>query len=724
MCAYDTEKNGEDKDIVIAGFEQGIAVSPTKGIANIKNGNIATETGQVLASYGRVQNTLTNSNGVGTLNFLNTGAVTLTLAGSNSKFKGMWITVSSSSHTGELPNGNYFVLNVLTGSNAFQLASTYQGTPLTGFSSGLTANFNLIRNFGQGIQAQTEPYFSGGTQFFRYYVLDNQGLVWVYDSANDLFPTDDTAYWMLPDISESYWGSDAQPSGILVMNGTLMVFSGHQIWVKPTVKLGSSYVAATNAVLMSPANSTNPHFGFLGHQGRGYYTDGCYIGSIFPNTSLITGANNVQSYSSWVPTDSTHAAIQDVISGSIPSVGPNVGEAGFVRIPAVFFAATGGTAPSALTVNTVFYIEYSTANGTFQVFAAITGGSALTINDGTGQQYFNTFWFIGTHSGAYGDTATMTFSPQRLNLPSFEVSQCMTEIGNNIVIGCRGSVIYPWNQVDVTPAGIINLPEANVQSLLTVNQMAYVFAGFKGYVYITDGSVASLVIKIPDYCAGVPGNAVSYVEPNFHWGGTAYIRGRIYFSVLDQTSTKGGECGGIWSFIPTQNLYIGQDTGIALRQENISSYGTYNGYSTIIIPFADQSEGKAPQLFSCWQDGISSPNYGIDRTGIQPGAFPVIVETDLIPVGTVLNKFTPKQLEYKMGSPLLSGETVSVAWRKNYTDSYTNIPNVIQPDGAASLSGYYQTTFQGAQWVQLQVTMQPLSGTNSSWTPLAQFRIR
>lgn len=721
--SYEIEKNGADKDIVVSGWEQGIAVSPHKGIANIQNGNIATETGEVLASYGRLQNSMTNSNGVGTLNFEDTAHVFLNISGTNNKFSGMWITVSSSSDTGELPNGNYYVLNNNLGK--FGLATTFNGTQLTGFTAGLTANFNLIRNFGQAIQSATEPYIVGGQQFFRYYVLDNQGLVWFYDSANDLFPNDNTEYWMLPDISESYWGSDAQPSGILVLNGNLFVFSGHQMWTKPTVCLGNAYVAATNAILMSPANSLNPHFGFTGHQGRGYYTDGSFIGSIFPNTSLLTGANNVQSYSSWFPPDSTHGEIQDVINGSIPSVGPNVGVSGFSRIPAVFFPATGGTAPSALSANTIYYIEYSTANGTFQVFAALTGGSALNVSTGaTGQQYFNTFWMIGTHAGAYGDTSTVIFSPQRLALPSFEISQCMTEVGNTIIFGCRGTAMYPWNQVDPVPSGIINLPEANVQSMLTVNQMAYIFAGFKGYVYITDGSVASLVIKVPDYCAGIPGSPNTYIEPNFTWGGTAYIRGRVYFSVLDQTSNKAGNCGGIWSFIPTQNLYIGQDTGIALRQENISSYATYNGYSTVLIPFGNQNEGPAPQFFSCWNSNINNATYGIDRTGVQPGSSPVIVETDLIPVGTVLQKYTPKQLEYKLSAPLLAGETIAVAWRKNGNGTYTSAGNVITPDGATSLSGYFSANFQGAQWVQLQLTMTPLSGTNSSWTRLAQFRIR
>ena len=52
--AYRFEKNGESEDLVIEGWEQGIASSPHKGTANIQNANISTETGEVLASYGRI----------------------------------------------------------------------------------------------------------------------------------------------------------------------------------------------------------------------------------------------------------------------------------------------------------------------------------------------------------------------------------------------------------------------------------------------------------------------------------------------------------------------------------------------------------------------------------------------------------------------------------------------------------------------------------------------
>lgn len=711
-------------DIVIYDYDKGVMPSPHKGLGNIQNANLQTEAGEAMASYGRVQNTATSTTSAsGVLNFVDGSHVGLGNGISNNLYKGNWIQVSSSTHTGELPNGVYYVINQ-AGPN-FQLATSYIGATITGFTSGLTASFALFRTMSKGVAYATETYFVGPSTFYRYYVLDDQGLVWMYDSINDVDPTTNQQFWVLPDNSTSYFGSDTAPSGIAVLNGWLLVFSGNKIWVKPTVNLSSSYSQMTNAVLMSLSGTGNPHFAYVGHQGRCYYTDGNFVGSIFPDTSIeVSGLPNIQSYASYTATTTT-SIISQLIAGSIPSDGNPTS----VRVPVVFFPTTGGTLPSAVTANTVYYLAYSIGSSNFQAFAAATGGSALDLQTGaSGIQYYNTFYPLGTHSGSGGDHATMVFTPQRLVLPNFETSQCLTEIGNLIIVGARTNTLYPWNQIDATPGSIIPLPENDTKQLLTVNQMAYVFTGYKGNVYITDGNVASLVIKVPDYCAGVPGTLETYFEPVYTWGGVAYIRGRVYFSILDQriatntTFAKSGNCGGIWSFIPTQNLYIGQDTGLALRLENQNSYGTYNGYATLIINNFNQ-QIKSPQFFSSWVSSLTSPAYGIDQTQVHPVGS-LVIESDLIPVGTVLNKYTPKQIEYKLASPKTSTETVTLAWRKNATDAWTSAGNVILPDGATSIAGYFQNNFQGAQWVQLQLTLTADNTPVSSYMRLSDWRIR
>ena len=725
--SYRLEKNGSDNDLVVFDFDKGIGPSPHKGIGNLQNVNIATEEGEVMAAFQRSQANATSTSTTGTISFIDSTHIGISISGANSFSKGMWITVGSSSHPGELADGLYYVLPSLGG--GFQLATSPTGSIITGYTSGLTATVNYFRTMSRGVAQATELYNNSGTTYYRYYILDSQGLVWVYDTINEvLYSSSDNVAWFLPDNSISYFSTDAAPSGLCVLNGFLLVFSGNKIWGKPTVNLSSSYSQLSNALLMSKANTTNPHFALVGHQGRAYYTDGVYIGSIFPDTSILTGVANVQSYAQYTAVTTT-GTISQLIAGSLPSAGPNVGQTGFSRIPAVFFPATGGTKPTAITVGTVYYIQYATGNENFEVYAALTGGSAIDIATGSsGSQYFNTFWPLSSSAGAYGSTPLMTFSPERLNLPTFEIAQCMTEVGNLVIIGGRTNALYPWNQVDVTPSTIVPLPEGNVVQLLTANQMVYVFAGNKGNIYITDGNTASLVLKVPDYCAGVPGTPYSYIEPVFTWGGVAFVRGRVYFSVLDQTlatdylPAKAGNCGGIWSFYPTQNIAFNQDTGPALHVEAINSYDTYSGYATVIVGLINQAGYKNPQYWAAWQSSLTSPAYGIDKT--IAGAYQqAIVETDFLPVGTYLNKYTPKQIEYKLAAEMTTGESVQIYWRKNTTDAWTSCGTVVR-EGATAISGYFNANFQGAQWVQLRVVLIPTTGTGSSFLRLAQVRMR
>lgn len=712
-------------DLIFDGWEQGIKSSPFKGVANLQGVNISTETGEVMTSYIRFQQSMTSTTATGNLVFVDSSHVALGISGSNNIFKGMWITVTNSSHPGELANGNYYVL--VTPGSFLVLSSTYNGSGISGYTSGLTANITLLQTMGKPIAHATEIYQSSGTTLYRYYILDSRGLVWVYDTLNEgVLSPGDTVPWFLPDNSANYFGNNSAPTGIAVYNGFLHVFAGNQIFCKPTSDLGNTSSSSTNWAtfasgnMMSPVSTSNIHYGFTGHQGKLYYTDGTFIGSIFANTALVaTTTANIQSFCSYTAVTTTGTA--SLISGSIPYNGTD----NTVRIPAVFFVQAGGTAPSALTSGTMYYIKWlgaSTPNMTFEVYAAASGGSALNVATGAvGTQYFNTYYPVSA-----GGKATITFTPQRLNLPSFETAQCMAEIGNQVIIGGRTNTLYPWDQVSTLPASIIPTPESNITSIISVNNVAYFLAGNKGNVYVTNGSIASLVTTIPDYCAGIPGSASTYVEGYFTWGDIMYLRGRIYISILDQNSSKAGNCGGIWSFVPTQNYFVEQDTGIALRLENQNSYGTYNGYAPVLIPTFNQG-AKGPQYWSGWQDGISSPNYGVDFTATTSGTTGVI-ETEMIDIGTYLDKgnFTSVQSTY--GAALVSGESVTVKWRAGITDVWSAFTDSTSGvDNNAGSYGYrWPVPFANIIQAQFQITLTPIvsSGTADSFVQFKELRLK
>lgn len=639
---------------------------------------------------------------------------------------GAIIGATGGSITTELVSNVSYTLHTFNASDTFTVPAPPTVSPLTGFTTGLTATISMVATMGKPIAYAVENYYASGIPYNRYYVLDNNNLVWVYDTINEVvYSSSDKVMWFLPDYQTGY---ATMASGIAVISGFLVVTTETGLYGKPTTLLGNTNSVSTTWVAFvdvgvfsgSGANSPNPHFAYVGHQGALYYTDGAYVGEVFPDSTLATAGvtgDNVQTACSWTSTGASPTqGTFSLISGVTGATSDNL------RLPAVFFTINGGVLPTSMTTGTVYYINAASGGG-FSVYAAATGGSALDIYTGAiGTQYFNTFYPIASASAWDGGTPTYVYTPQRLNLPKFEISQSIVEVGNLILIGNASNIIYPWNQLDNLPSNIINVPESNVQSMVTAHQMVYIFAGNKGNIYITDGSVASSVTTVPDYCAGIPGTPSSYIEPVFNWGGTMYLRGKIYFSILDQTSIKTGNCGGVWSFVPTQNLYIGQDVGIALHMENQSSYSTYNGYASLLIPKVNQN-AIAPQYFSGWESDISTPTYGIDATGTGTASTSVgIIETDLIETGTLFDKKTFDKTVYKLTSPLANGAIVALNYRVSATDAWTSC-GTLDTD-STELSGYYPVNFQKTEWIQLQAILTPTTASPGTFIRLSDIRLR
>lgn len=722
MCAYRYEKetNG-DVAIVVDGWEKGIAPSPHAGIANMQAVDLNTELKEAMVSYSRTLQTSPKITSGGTLSVAS--STVLFVGGGVTPLAGSWVTVSGSTITG-LANGTYYVIgNNGNQSGQVQLSNAYStssGDILSGYSGGGSANFISAFDLSTPVAGATERYVdpTGVTQY-RYYVFDTNGRLFVQDTFT--LSGIDTPKWALPYTSTitSYNGSTTSTAcGMTVMNGCVFLFAGNKVFTVSTSQLGSVPQALSAGSLLSQAATTNPHYAFPGHQGRLYYTDGKFVGSIFPDTSvdsdLVTPIGNVQSYGSYTAA-STTGTITAILNGSFPTEETSGTPS---RIPAFFFAAFGGTKPAAITLGTKYYIQYLPGSfGTFEVYAAQTGGSAINIASGaSGVQYFNTF-FPQSSDG----NKTLVFSPERLILPSNEIATTIAELGNAIIVGTQSNALYPWNQIGTLPNDLLQLPETNTASMVTVNNVVYVFAGTRGNIYITNGSSISLATSVPDYCSGL-------IEPYFTWGGSMFLRGRVYFSIQDQTSTHTGNCGGVWSFIPVQNFSFGQDYGIAMRMDNKNSYNTFNGLVPVLIPNQNQS-ARGPQYFSAWYSSISSPLFGIDASDI--GTFtPAVIQTDIIPTGTLLNKKSFKQVEYKLAAPLISIandiESVTMAYRTNLSDAFTSLGTVVV-ESATGLSGYFVANFQNTQWLQLQITLTPTNNTLAttfSFMRLFEIRIR
>lgn len=711
--SYHYEK--ETGDLVFDGFEKGIASSPHQGIGNLQGVNLQTEMGEVMCSYARTQQSQANVS-TGVLAFQDSTHLVVNTGG-NPLFAGNWITVTNSSHTGELANANYYVLNTNGGGAGavIQVSSTYNGSVITGFSSGLTANFITLLTIATPVQSATEQYTDVNNVIqYRYYILDTNGYVWIKDTGL----TTTGLNWFLAD--KTAIAPNGNATGIAVFNGYVHVFVGSIIYVKETVLLGVNNAGSVGwdsfvgGSLNSLYNSTNSHFAIVTQSNTLTYCDGAFLGTI-QSSSNSGSATTVPIWSYGAFTFANDGG-----GNSTYTVSNQIGGSNLIVNSTITFT-TSGTLPTGIDNTTLYYVKSVSISSTATTFTISTtvGGAAVNVSGGSGTWYFNTY--KPSHSSG---ATTFIFSPQALTLPFNSISQSLCEIGNEIVIGAQSNILYFWDEINPLPNNFIPLPENNAKYMINVNNMAYIFAGSKGNIYITNGSTASAAISVPDYCAGVPGTATSYIEPYFIWGGAAYIRGRVYFSIQDQTASKAGNCGGVWSFIPTQNLFAGQDIGLALRLEAQNSYGSYSGVANIILNSQNQN-ANGPQYWSAWTSSVSAPVYGIDFSDTTPFIGGAKIETDIVPTGTVLGqqKKTFSNIEVKLSTPLVSGESVAVNYRKNLTEAWASA-GFINTEASSPLSIIIQPLkFENTQWLQLQPVLTS-TNTTPTFVRMTEIRVR
>lgn len=731
-----------DNSIVINGIEKGISPSPDLGIADIKCANISTLTGEAMVNFARSQQnekysastsgTITATNGVTLLSYV------FTVNPTNITFlqPGSWITISSSTITG-LANGNYFIDFASNLSTQITLSSIYDNSGINSItpSSNGTATFTFLQNTSSTGGIMTKPVASA-TEYYtdsnkitqnRYYIMDTEGHVWVNDTA---VTNNGSNYWAQIDTVTARQvvyggGTTEQATGLAVYNGFLIMFIGELTCYKLTAMLGVNphtpaqtgwatsgnggfgvYGATPTGTLNSYRGSTIPHFCYNSKSGALYWTDNSFVGSLVA-TAIGTDklSPNVFAYGQVTASSSAGLllTVTDYIAGSIPAVG----------MPLTFW--TTGTYPGGISADTIYYVISATLGGSgalaFKV-STTRGGSAVAFSGaGTGNLYYNTL--------DLNNNSTFIFSPQALTLAQqSDTAQCLTEIGNQILVGCASNTLYFWDGVNVTANGFLYLPEANTVNMITANNMAYVFTGSRGNIYITNGNTSSLVVTVPDYITGVP-------DPYFSWGGAMYAKGRIWFSIQDQNASKTGNCGGIWSFVPTQNLFIGQDTGLALRLEHQNSYGTYNGMANLLINEINQN-AQGVQYFSAWTSSITSPQYGIDQSTTTPyTGGQTIIETDLVPVGNFLDKGNFTSIVTKYDAQLVSGESVQVLYRTDVTSAFTALggPLLGIDSSVGSLGWRFETPFTNIVHMQFKIVLTSTS-TNPSFVRFRELRIR
>ena len=747
-------------DIVISGTEKGIAPSPHLGIADIKNINITSLPGEAAVNYNRL-NQLVPNFAVGTGTFTGDSSSYVTYTGTPALQLGTIVNVQSSSISG-LSTGIYWISG--KSGTGYNLSASYNGSSVTGMGSTGSANFTIIlpHQLVQGAYEQISA-----TQY-RYYMLDSYGLVWVSDP--NVYSGNWTFIDSLPAEQEISGGHNITHwTGLAVSQGILWVFGENRVFWQFTKLLttgaatitpgtqGSGQVYGwfeftngTAGYLNTPVGSSNSHYALLcpANNGSIYLCDGSFVDGLIGSVGGVkTGSTQVVPPSQFTFATCTPDGTAD-ISFSITS-----GVTPVANLPVAFFPSknnslpgTTGGSTAGLLIGQVYYLK-SVTNGAFQIADSIDDTAYTAINANGGALFYMTTAYPNAIIDGSSNSVTplWAYNNKVISLSYYETSNCLAFINNGssqIVIGTTGRNLYTWTiSSTAQPSGVLSLPENNCFRILNVDNILYAFSGNKGNIYITNGITIAGAMTVPDYIANQYG---TNQDPWFVWGDVMFLRGRVWFSIQDQNAgNTTGNCGGVWSFVPTQNLFLGQDQGVSLHLEHQNSYGTYNGKCDVLLPSQTQLVNGA-QYYSGWSNvytGGTAPNnsFGIDGSGTVPynATSDVVVgvtvpqygqiDTDIVPIGTFLKPFTASTIEYKLSRPMVSGEQVEILYRPDLTSQFTDLGQGTNGNGIDNTAGHlsypFPQTLQESQWLQFRIKLTSTT-TTPSFLPFTELRIR
>lgn len=307
------------------------------------------------------------------------------------------------------------------------------------------------------------------------------------------------------------------------------------------------------------------------------------------------------------------------------------------------------------------------------------------------------------------DPTTYALTSVAVQVPSDDNSTCLAELGSILLIGGEGSFVYTWNKIDPGFSGLLNIPDTYTWNIIATNQSAYVFAGIRGRIYITNGSGIDLYKKISDYLTGV-------IQPYIIWQDASFGRNQVYFSFEARTNSNTilTSVSGAW--------VIDLDSD-SIRMQNKTTNTGYAGNVTMVVemPSFSNPPYNSPQGTSLLIGWTSGTTYGVDVGSSNPYTnYESFIDTELIPVGTYLDPFSPSQIEWKTSAPLVTGEGVRISFRPSITDAWTVVGESLT---AGLVAEMFQANFEKVQWVQFKAELKSTL-TNPSYVRLVELRVR
>lgn len=320
--------------------------------------------------------------------------------------------------------------------------------------------------------------------------------------------------------------------------------------------------------------------------------------------------------------------------------------------------------------------------------------AGTTLSAGDANPFLSTnddsiYFYNGSESGRYEkvgmfeEVPTKTFDPTDATTFSivtdattipFEYNGQITvirEINEYLIIGTGADKVYFWDKKSPSFTSFIRLQEKNVQSIEVVDNVAYIFAGNNGAIYVANTASSNLLLRVPEQIA-----AEYYGNFNITVNSTLLYRREILFSIsFFPTATT------VRNYLMSYNI----DTK-TLTKKNISSYGEETDAN-------GASYGKIYSIFSygdnvligssSYDNDTSSYTYAIESYLYKPligqGAstyycydgYESNIITGLITIGQVYSKKTFRTLQICLLRNLATKQGIKISYRRDDDSSWT-----------------------------------------------------
>lgn len=314
-----------------------------------------------------------------------------------------------------------------------------------------------------------------------------------------------------------------------------------------------------------------------------------------------------------------------------------------------------------------------------------------------------------TFNPALSSSYTVSFGVTAIPEQFRETVVDMTDLNSKLVVAGQKH-IYTWDYLSASCSSPSPVDETIINIVNVLNNI-YIIAGQKGNIYISNGYSAQLLYKISDFIAGI-------IDPVWSWGGIMSRRSKLYFQASAKNTSGTNLIAGIFSVIVSPSMLGETASGLVMEAQN--SYGLTPAAGALttgcLIDNSPSSLGN-DSYYSAWSNGATTGGIDYNDTSLWQNWEPTI-ETDIIPLGGILDKKTLGNIEFKLDRPMVAGDQIRMYWRPSLTDSYV----LMGTTTTAQLSDYYPSAISQSQWAQFKIQMSCAS-SGSSFIPLREVKI-